>query len=100
MPCLLSMYKFKTIIILLLCFSPSVFADSWPRRLSENREPTAEKPFWPGSPFILVKEGNYSPQMNEKPDSKGLSLATASILGYPPGQKFIQMLCKRLPVIL
>ena len=38
------MYKFKTIIILLLCFSPSVFADSWPRRLSENREPSAERP--------------------------------------------------------
>ena len=54
------------------------------RRLSENREPTAEKPFWPDFPIIIVKERNYSPQMIEKSDSKGLSLATTSILGQPP----------------
>ncbi len=58
------------------------------RSLSENREPTAEKPFWPDFPFILVKERSYSPQMNEKSDSKWLSLATASILGQAPGKKY------------
>ena len=100
MPCLLSMYKFKTIIILLLCFSPSVFADSWPRRLSENRESTAEKPFWPDSPFIFVKEGNYSPQMNEKPDSKGLSLATTSTLGQPPSFNLLTASRNQLPATL
>ena len=55
-----------------------------PRRLSENREPTAENPFWPDFPIIIVKERNYSPQMIKKSDSKGLSLATASILGQSP----------------
>jgi len=56
------------------------------RRLSENREPTTEKPFWPDFPFIFVKERNYSPQMKEKSDSKWLSLATVSILRQPPRQ--------------
>ena len=59
-----------------------------PRSLSENRKPTAENPFWPDFPFIFVKERNYSPQMNEKPDSKVLSLATASILGQAPSSAF------------
>ncbi|TXK99794.1 hypothetical protein BMR02_07095 [Methylococcaceae bacterium HT1] len=57
-----------------------------PRRLSKNRKPTAEKPFWPDSPIIFVKEHNYSPQMIEKSDSKWLPLATASILGQPPSK--------------
>lgn len=54
------------------------------RSLSENRKPTAEKPFWPDFPLIFVKEPNYSPQMIKKSDSKSLSLATASILGQAP----------------
>jgi hypothetical protein len=58
------------------------------RSLSENREPTAEKPFWPDFPFILVKEHSYSPQMNENSDSKWLFLATASILVQTPGKKY------------
>ncbi len=80
-----------------------------PRRLSENREPTVEKlilarfshnideiqsyisPLWghfqwskfaPG--VFVVKYSKYSPQIMKKPDSKQLSLATASILGQPP----------------
>jgi hypothetical protein len=36
-----------------------------PRSLSENREPTAEKPFWPFSPLIFVKYNQYSPQISE-----------------------------------
>ncbi|MFK5948437.1 MAG: hypothetical protein QM500_06670, partial [Methylococcales bacterium] len=43
-----------------------------------------KKPFWPLSPFIFVTRVNYYIQMNEKIDSKGLSLATVSILGQPP----------------
>jgi len=45
-----------------------------------------KNPFWPFFPNIFVKERNYSPQMFEKTDSKGLFLATASILGQPPRQ--------------
>ena len=54
------------------------------RRLSENREHIAEKPFWPFFLLIFVKYNQYSPQISEKNDSKWLSLATPSILGQPP----------------
>ncbi len=59
-----------------------------PRRLSENREPTAEKPFRLFFPLIFVKYNQYSPQISEKNNSKWLSLATASILGQTPRQFF------------
>jgi len=54
------------------------------RRLSENREPAAEKPFRPFFLLIFVKYNPYSPQISEKNDSKWLSLATPSILGQAP----------------
>ncbi len=54
------------------------------RRLSENREPTAEKPFWPDFTIKFVKYAQYSPHLIEKSGSKWLSLATAPILGQPP----------------
>jgi pimeloyl-ACP methyl ester carboxylesterase len=54
------------------------------RSLSENREPTAEKLFWPFSPLIFVKYSQYSPQISEKNGLKWLSLATTPILGQPP----------------
>ena len=57
-----------------------------------------KNPFWPAFPKIFVKERNCSPQIFEKPDSKGLSLATASILGQAPSgsvRKFI----RRVPSI-
>ncbi len=57
-----------------------------PRRLSENREPTAEKPFWPDFPIKFVKYAQYSPHLIKKSGSKWLSLATAPILGQPPGR--------------
>ena len=34
---------------------PSDFSRSDPRRLSENKKPTAETPFWPDFPSIFVK---------------------------------------------
>ncbi len=43
-------------------FVPEILA----RRLSENREPTAEKLFWPFFPLIFVKYNQYSPQISEK----------------------------------
>jgi hypothetical protein len=52
--------------------------------LSENREPTAEKPFWPFFPLIFVKYNQYSPQISEKNGLIWLSLATTPILGQPP----------------
>ncbi len=51
-----------------------------PRSLSENRRPTAEKPFWP----IFVKYEQLFASNDEKMDSKRLPLATASILGQAP----------------
>jgi hypothetical protein len=33
----------------------SIIYTPHPRRLSENREPTAENPFWPDFPLIFVK---------------------------------------------
>jgi len=44
---------------------------SVPRRLSENRTPTAEIPFWPFFPLIFVKHNQYSPQMTEKMTQNG-----------------------------
>ncbi len=69
------------------CFLAAVdflFSDCLPRRLSENREPTTEKRFWPISPIKFIKYNKYSPHLIKKLDSKPLSLATASILGQPP----------------
>ena len=40
------------------------------RRLSENRKPTAEKPFRPDFPLIFVTRTNYLYQMVKKSDSK------------------------------
>ena len=54
------------------------------RSLSENRRPTAEKPFWPYFPIKFVKYTQYSPHLIEKSDSKWLPLATAPILGQAP----------------
>jgi len=54
------------------------------RRLSENRESAAEKPFGSLSRSFSLNMSHYSPQMIEKTDSKWLPLATASILGQPP----------------
>ncbi len=47
-------------------------------------QPTADKSGWPDFPFIFVKYGQYSPQMNEKSGSASLALATVAILGQPP----------------
>jgi hypothetical protein len=58
------------------------------RRLSENRKPTAEKQFWPIVSIKSVKYNKYSPHLIETMDSKPLSLATASILGQPPGSLY------------
>jgi hypothetical protein len=59
-----------------------------PRRLTENREPTADKPDWVrhprNFPILFVKYVQYSPQTIEKSDSIMLVLATAPILGQPP----------------
>jgi len=76
-----------SLLWLLIFFSVCFLYNSYflfSRRLSENRKPTAEKPFLPHFPIIFVKEPRYSPQMNKKSDSKWLSLVTASILGQPP----------------
>ncbi len=54
------------------------------RSLSENREPTAEKPFWPDSTIKFVKYAQYSPHLIGESDSKWFPLATASILGQAP----------------
>ncbi|RUM93864.1 MAG: hypothetical protein DSZ28_06210 [Thiothrix sp.] len=59
------------------------------RRLSENRTPTAEIPFWPFFPLIFIKYNPYFPQMTEKNDSKWASLATAPILGQPPSVRVL-----------
>jgi len=68
------------------------------RRLSENREPTAAKPFWPDFPLIFVKERSYSPQMIKKSDSKELFLATVPILGQPPRMRMEQGISvRRIP---
>ena len=56
------------------------------RSLSENREPTAEKPFWPIFPLIFVKYEQLFALNDEKMDSKRLPLATASILGQAPSR--------------
>ncbi|MEN8129035.1 MAG: hypothetical protein ABFS45_02330 [Pseudomonadota bacterium] len=47
-------------------------------------QPTADKSGWPDFPFMFVKYGQYSPQMNEKSGSASLALATVAILGQPP----------------
>jgi len=81
------------------------------RRLSENRKPTrqlllhcstymhpctsTENPFWPFFPNIFVTRVNHLNQMFKKTDSKGLSLATVSILGQPPS-----FLCQKTIVAL
>ena len=54
------------------------------RRLSENRESTAEKLILARFSDYFRSRVCYSPQKIEKPDSKQLSLATTSILGQPP----------------
>jgi len=48
--------------------------------LSENRKPTAEKPFRPGFPVKFVKYGRYSPHLIEKSGSIWHFLVTVSIL--------------------
>ena len=58
-----------------------------PRRLSENRNLLRKSGFWPIFPIKFVKYSKYSPHLIKKTDSKPLSLATASILGQPPGGK-------------
>ncbi|RUM94334.1 MAG: hypothetical protein DSZ28_03735 [Thiothrix sp.] len=45
----------------------------WARRLSENRMPTAEIPFWPFFPLMFVKYNPYSPQATEKMTQNGPS---------------------------
>ncbi len=62
------------------------FMNAHPRRLSENRESTAESGFWPIFPIKFVKYNKYSPHLIEKMDSKPLSLVTTSILGQPPSR--------------
>jgi len=88
---------------------PAIAQMAWvrsARRLSENRTPTAEIPFWPFFPLIFVKDNPYSPQMTEKNDSKWASLATVPILGQPPRFKryiccsFFQFLASRMSLLL
>ncbi len=67
------------------------------RSLSENREPTAEKPFRPDSPIKFVKYAQYSPHLIEKSDSKWLSLATAPILGQAPSRSNLSLLASSHP---
>jgi DNA-binding response OmpR family regulator len=55
------------------------------RSLSENRGPTAEKPFRPDSPIKIVKYAQYSPHLIEKSDSKWLPLATTAMDGGSAG---------------
>ena len=49
-----------------------------------NANIAQKKPFRSFFPFIFVTRVNPLIQMNEKTDSKGLSLATVSILRQPP----------------
>ena len=44
-----------------------------PRRLSENREPTTEKPFWPSFPIIFVEYESLFASNNRK---NGLKMAS------------------------
>ncbi len=56
------------------------------RRLSENREPATEKPFWPIFMLIFVKYEQLFSSNGEEMDSKWRPLSTASIRGKIPGQ--------------
>ncbi len=49
-------------------------------------------PFGQISRSFSLNSQHYSPQTIEKSDSKGLSLATASILGQPPSDRFCGMM--------
>ena len=76
------------VFLLLLTTLPATYAQSVnidTRSLSENREPTAENPFWADFPIKFVKYAQYSPHLIDKSDSKWLPLATAPILGQAPG---------------
>jgi len=68
----------------IVCVLSRVSYVSLSRSLSQNREPTVEKPFWPAFPIKFVKYTQYLPHLIEKPDSKWLSLVTISILGQAP----------------